>query len=309
MPTTSASALPRNLGLLLCCLALGGCVSLKHYAVNRLGDALAADSSGYGGDDDPELIRAAAPFGLKLTESLLAQSPRHTGLLTAAAGGFTQYAYAFVQQDADALESRDVDAAFALRQRARGLYLRGRDYGLRALETRHAGFTTALRSNAPESAIASLGRQDVPALYWTAVAWAASISLGKDDPQALADLPRVDLLVRRMDELEPDFDRGAFQSFLISYQMGRPGAREPATAARRAFQRAVQLSGGERAGPYVALAENVSVHAQDRREFVARLNQALAIDPRTQPQWRLENRVMQLRARWLLSQFDQLFLE
>jgi len=53
----------------------------------------------------------------------------------------------------------------------------------------------------------------------------------------------------------------------------------------------------------------VCVAAQDRREFVAALERALAIDPAARPEWRLENRVLQRRARWLLTQADQLFLE
>jgi TRAP transporter TatT component family protein len=308
MSTTPACLLRRCLGL-LCSLSLAGCASLHHYAVNRAGDALAASGTSYASDDDPELIRAAAPFSLKLIESLLADTPRHTGLLTAAAAGFTQYAYAYVQLDADELESRDVDGAFTLRQRARGLYLRGRDYGLRALESRHPGFSAALRTATSPAALASLDAADAPALYWTAIAWAAWISLSKDSAQALADLPRVDLLVGRMRELDAGFDSGAFQTFLISYQMGRPGARNPAGDARRSFARAVELSGGQRAGPFVALAETVCVKAQDRREFISNLQQALSIDPGTQPQWRLENRIMQQRARWLLTQTDQLFLE
>jgi hypothetical protein len=32
------------------------------------------------GDEDPELVAAAIPFGLKLYESLLAESPKHRGL-------------------------------------------------------------------------------------------------------------------------------------------------------------------------------------------------------------------------------------
>jgi predicted anti-sigma-YlaC factor YlaD len=289
--------------------ALGGCTSVNHYAVNRLGDALAGSSSTYASDDDPDLIRAAAPFSLKLIESLLAESPQHTGLLTAAASGFTQFAYAFVQQDADELESRDVTAAFALRQRARGLYLRARDYGLRALDTRHTGFSAALRGTTPQPAVASLEPADVTALYWTTVAWAASISLGKDSATALADLPRVNLLVVRLRELDADFDRGSLDTFLISYEMGRPGARDPTAEARRLFAHAVQLSDGQRAGPYVALAESVCVKQQSRTEFVATLQQALAVDPEAQPQWRLENHIMQHRARWLMTQTDQLFIE
>jgi hypothetical protein len=80
---------------LLLCLVSPAC-SIKKFAVNKLGDALAEGAGTYASDNDPELIEAAVPFSLKLMESLLAESPRHLGLLTGVASGFTQYAYAFV---------------------------------------------------------------------------------------------------------------------------------------------------------------------------------------------------------------------
>jgi TRAP transporter T-component/Tripartite ATP-independent periplasmic transporter, DctM component len=81
---------------------------------------------------------------LKLIESLVAESPRHSGLLLAAARGFTQYAYAFVQEQADEMKIRTWLAQQLLRDRARTLYLRARDYGLRGLEVRHRGFLAPL---------------------------------------------------------------------------------------------------------------------------------------------------------------------
>jgi len=84
-------------------LATAGC-SVNKFAINKLGDALANPGTTWAADDDPELIQSAAPFSLKLIESLLESSPRHEGLLLAAASGFTQYSYAFVQQRADFVE-------------------------------------------------------------------------------------------------------------------------------------------------------------------------------------------------------------
>lgn len=49
--------------------ALSGC-SIKQYALDNVSDALANGGSVFGADDDPELVGAAAPFSLKLTESL-----------------------------------------------------------------------------------------------------------------------------------------------------------------------------------------------------------------------------------------------
>jgi hypothetical protein len=83
--------------------ATGG---VRRYAINKLGDALARSGDVYASDNDPELIQSAAPFSLKLIESLVAESPRHSGLLLAAARGFTQYAYAFVQEQADEMKIR-----------------------------------------------------------------------------------------------------------------------------------------------------------------------------------------------------------
>ena len=87
-----------------------GCATIQHTATVKLADALAASGTAFAADDDPELIKAAVPFSLKLMESTLASCPQHRGLLAAAAGGFTQYAYAFVQQDAEEIEERDVAA-------------------------------------------------------------------------------------------------------------------------------------------------------------------------------------------------------
>src|SRR5438552_8400345 len=159
-------------GLLLACFAGSGC-SIRRYALNKAADAIAQSSTTFASDDDPELVKAAAPFSLKLMESLLAESPNHPGLLFAAASGFTQYAYAFVQQEGDEMEEKDLAAAKAMRGRARRLYLRARNYGLRGLEARHRGFEKALREN-PKAAVESAGAGDVPLVYWTGGSWAAA---------------------------------------------------------------------------------------------------------------------------------------
>ena len=79
--------------------------------------------------------------------------------------------------------------------------------------------------------------------------------------------------------------------------------------ARRHYERAVELSEGLRASPYVSFAESVSLPAQNRAEFEALLRKALAVDLDAEPQSRLANRIVQRRARQLLEQSDELFLE
>jgi predicted anti-sigma-YlaC factor YlaD len=289
-------------------LALTSGCSIRRMAVNKLGDALAGSGTTFAKDDDPELVKAAAPFSLKLMESLLDESPRHHGLLLATASGFTGYSYAFVQQEADEMEDKDLAAATELRRRAGRLYLRARNYGLRGLETGHAGFREEFfRASLP--AVRKVGTKDVPLLYWTAASWAAAISVSKDNPDLIADQPKVEALMDRALELNESFEHGAIHSFLITYEMSRAGATgDPAARARKHFDRAVELSGGQMAGPLVAYAEAVCVQRQDLAGFKALLDRALAINPDLKPEWRLANLIMQRRARWLLSRTDELFL-
>jgi predicted anti-sigma-YlaC factor YlaD len=260
-------------------------------------------------DNDPELIRDAAPFSLKLIESLLSEVPKHQGLLLAAASGFTQYSYAFVQQSADQEEDRSLERAAEMRVRARHLYLRARDYGLRGLEVSYPGFSARLREDR-SAAVRALRKADVGMIYWTGAAWASAITVSKDIPEVVADLPLVEALMDRALEFDPAFGAGALHSFFISYEPARTGGvGDPAERSRRHFDRAVELSKGRQAGPYVALAEAVSIRSQNAAEFRELLQRALAVDVDADPNSRLVNVIMQRRAEWLLSRMDELFLE
>jgi predicted anti-sigma-YlaC factor YlaD len=289
-------------------LALDGC-SLRQLAINRIGDALEHGGSAFASDDDPELIRAAAPFSLKLIDSLIEQSPRHRGLLLAAARGYTQYAYVFLQQEADRLEATSLEQSQLAKARAQRLYRRARDYGLRGLALEQPRVAGDLSSD-PARAVRAFDRRDVSLLFWTGASWGALIALSKDDPEALAGVPAVEALMDRALQLDEGFERGAIHTFLISYEMARQNGRgDGADRARNHFDRAVALSSSGDAAPFVTFAESVCVPRQQRQEFRALLDRALAVDPDANPGNRLANVVAQQRARWLLSRTDHLFNE
>jgi predicted anti-sigma-YlaC factor YlaD len=297
--------------LLLTALVLAltgsGC-SIKRFAVNQVGHALAGGGTTFTADDDPELVKAAVPFSLKLMETLLAESPRHKDLLRAAASGFTQYAFAFIQEDAEEMEAKDLTASEEMKARARRMYLRARNYGLRGLALNHPGFEAALRKD-PKNAARSAAAKDVPFLYWTAASWAAAISLSKDSPELIAEMPLVEAMMDRALELDESFDGGAIHSFLITYEMSRVGGTgDPAARSRQHFERALALAGGQQAGLFVNLAEAVCIQNQDLKEFESLLQRALAVNTDAKPEWRLENLIMQRRAKWLLTRTDELFL-
>lgn len=277
-------------------------------AAKGVANSIATGPDVYGTDEDPDLVRDAVPFGLKTMESLLQVLPKHEGLLLSACRGFTQYAYAFVQMDADMATQAEYERATYLRERALKLYLRARDYGLRGLELHHKGITHGLQQN-PDSAAALIGKKELPMLYWTAAAWGSAVSLGKDKPELLVDLGAVKALMNRGLVLDEGYDSGSIHEAMIVINALPAAMGGSPHVAREHFKRAIELSKGGRAGPYVTLAQSVSVLEQNKAEFEKLLNEALAVDPNRDPNQRLATIVLQRKARVLLQREDEWFLD
>lgn len=261
-----------------------------------MADALASQTQS--NEEDLQLAREASAFYLKLSESVLEQTPAHTALATSVSSGFTQYAYAFVAFEAEKLETQDVKAAQQQRLRAARLYDRAKQHGLRALTLQQPGLLAALASDRA----VPLRTEQVGLAYWTAAAWAASISLSKDQPERVADLPQVLRLAQAADALAPSHDEGGLASLLGTLEASRPGGS--AERAASYFARSLQASAGRSAGVFVAQAEALALPAGDRPRFEALLQRALQV---AQSHRNLSNEVMRERAQWLLLTIDDRF--
>ena len=275
---------------------LAGCTP-RQLIVGSLADELAAQGSQQ--ESDLELARDAAPFYLKLSESVLLQQPGHRALAEAVAGGFTRYAYAFIASEAERIEAHDSKGAEALRQRAAAMYRRARDHALTALEQSHPGLTAAVSQS--ESRL-TLSRAEAGLGYWAAAAWAGWISLSKDNPDIVADLPQTVRLARLAWEAHPEWQQGTLTGLLATLEAARPGGDRQ--QAIRWFDQAIAQSAGRNPAAYVAKAEVIALPAGDRAEFEALLNKALAVTPEKPG---LQDLLMQRRARWLLEQAPDLF--
>ncbi len=293
--------------LLLSAFAMSSCV--KSIAIGAIGDALAKGGGTYAQDDDPELIRDASAFGLKLVDSLLDAEPEHRGLLLAAARSYTQYGYAFLQAEADYIEEDDFRQAQHLRKRAKRFYVRARLYGLRGLEVEHENFLDRLHDDR-EDLFDDLDDEDVALLYWTGVAWAAAVGLDKDDTDLAVGLDLVEAMMERGRALDPKHAEGAFHDFFLVWDAGRPQAAGGSTErAAQHLEASLAASSGDRVAPLVSYAELVCVKQGDAKRFDELLNKALAFDVDLAPRHRLANLVAQKRASWLLATKDDLFLE
>lgn len=286
------------LGLLVFSALLAAC-SPRQLLVQGMADALA--SQGQADEEDLGLARDAAPFYLKLSESLLKETPGHPGLALAVASGFTQYAYAFVAFEAEKRAASDARSAHALNERARRLYLRAHRHAMAALEASEPGLRSRLMA-AGQPPGGQLRAGQVALAYWAAASWAASIALSKDDADAVADLPAAVRLATWAWDADPRHDAGGLASLMGSLEAARPGGSPTRAAAY--FDQAIALGAERQAGPYVAKAEAIAQPSGDRAAFERLLRQALAASADRHD---MPNQVMQARARWLLGMADDLF--
>jgi hypothetical protein len=273
--------------------------SPRHLIVQGVGNELA--SQGGAAEEDLTLAREASAFYLKLSESLLRESPDNLRQAEAVAGGFTQYAFAFVSFDAERMEAKDVKAAQKLRERAVRMYRRGHRHAMTALELNKPGFAKALASSNP-ALWPKLDDAQIGVAYWAAASWGGFISLSKDDPNTVADLPLAIRLARLAFEKKPDFADGALASLMGTFEASRPGGSPK--LALQYFDQGIAASAGKNAGALVAKAEGIAQPAGNRAAFESLLRQAIAI---SEAQQNVANEVMRERAQWLLDSADDLF--
>ncbi len=291
-------------------LVLSGC-SINRLAVRVAANALTGtgDSNVFMTDNDPELIADALPFALKLYDTLLQQDPENDALLLSTGSAYVSYANAFLQTPANQLPPGEFEKKEHMLERAKNLYLRGRDMVLKGLEVRHPGFGENLENGDFEAIASQTDREDVPYLYWAAAAWMGAFSTDPFDLDLGLSIQSAASLMNRAFELNPTFDEGAIHEFYISYYASLPaglgGDREKA---REHFEDAVELADGKKASPYVSLATGISIPEQNVSEFRELMNKALAIDVELYPQYRLINTIKQREARWYLENIERFFI-
>jgi hypothetical protein len=292
-------------------LVASGC-DLKKLAVDQTADVLKVGAVVFDTERDPELARAAIPASLKTMESFLAANPEQAILLELLAAGYTNYAFGFIEDEAEVADASNPSKAATLRGRALDYYLRGRDYGLRLLAEDAAELAEALqRGQAPTpEALAELGQDQMPALFWTANSWAAAINAGKDRPELLAQLQIVRTLVERAAEIDPTYFHagpimtlGALEAALPRALGGKP------EVATKHFERADALNQGRFLMIRVLYARAVLTQLGDKAAFAATLEKVIAADPDAEPTAALANRLAQTRARRYLAAASDFFLE
>ena len=243
---------------------------------------------------DLKIIREGMPAYLMLLDGMIETWPGNGRLLMAGAQGYTSFASAF-------LEEED-------KEYARQVYGKGRRYALRSLETRGMKDPVSTPFDEFSHELKRLRKRDVPYLFWTATSWGSWIKLNLDSMEALAELPRVELMMRRVLELDESFYYGGPHLFMGVWHASRPKAfgGDPQIA-RGHFLKAIEYGGGKFLMAYVFYADYYARQNLEKELFLTTLQKVLDTPAEVEPDLTLLNTIAKKKAKELLSNAEEYF--
>ena len=284
---------------LVCLLYLStvsGCALFKPVRVAAVANTLNDVAQAAAKQSDLNIIRQGSPAYLMLIDGLIEAYPDNRALLLAGCRAYSSYASTF-EATKDPAE-------------AAALYRKAKQYGFRALSSNGIDFGKAAGGSLQhfDAVLKRYGKKDVPALFWTASAWASWIALKTDDVAALADMPMLEATMKRLLELDGSFYYGGPHLLMGVYLAAKPAALGGSlTQAKAQFQQAFALGSDKLLMSKVLYAEYYARGTGNRALYVKTLQQVLAAPADAVPELTLANTVAQKRARALLSKTEEYF--
>jgi hypothetical protein len=271
-----------------------GCFPSRKMTVISVGPLLEEVAKASSRQSDLRLIREGMPAYLMLMDGMIESWPDNGPLLLAAAQGYSSYASAFwVDQD---------------EEYAKALYGKARAYALRSLELRGIRKPVEIPFDDFKEGLKGLGKKDVPYLFWTAACWGSWISLHLESMEAMAELPRVESMMKRVLELNEGFYYGGAHLFMGLWFSSRPkGFGGDLKKAQDHFLKALEFGQGKFLMAYVYYAENYARKAMDRNLFTSTLQRVMETPADTSPDLTLLNTVAKKKAETLLSRVEEYF--
>ncbi|MBI4511244.1 MAG: hypothetical protein HY698_16545 [Deltaproteobacteria bacterium] len=259
-------------------------------------------------ESDVQLAREAAPGQLKTIEGFLLASPDNPKIIAILAQGYCEYAFGFLESDAEELvmARKDEEATLVI-GRATGLYLRCMNYGLKLLGP---SWEKAIYGDLEgfEKKVAASGRSHLRGMFWTAMGLASAINMNRDDIEMVSHLPKARMLFERVVALDEKFYNGGAHmalGMLLTAQGAALGGKPE--DGKKHFERAIELTGGKFLMPKVLLAMNYGTIVQDRKFFHDTLTEVLGTSPAIWPEQRLANEIAHVRAKRYLAHETEWF--
>jgi len=243
--------------------------------------------------DDPAMVKTGAPAYLIMIAGLIHKDPKNKNLLRTAAMLYTAYADLFVKDTARSKKMADK----ALNYAKKAVCLENDD-------------ACAIRSTtfkAFENIISNMKTENIPTLFTLGKAWAGWIMANKNNFNAIADIPRIELIMQKVIELDKTYEDGAAYLYLGTLASLLPpalGGRPE--QAELFFNKAIKISQGKNLMVNVFYAKMHARMIFDRTLHDKLLNEVLSADPYV-PGYTLVNTWAQMQAQELLESADDYF--
>ena len=278
----------RTVGIILLAAAMGGCVSISGSLSSNIVHAIV-------NQNDPATVRDGAPAYLLMIDGFIEEEPDNRENLIAGARLYSAYAAVFVDDP----------------QRAQRLAAKARDYSRHALCLDYPDLCNVENYPYDEFVLklATVENGDIGTLYTYGVTWAIWIDVQSGNWHALADLPKVEAIIRRVVDLNEHYENGQpymFLGIMNSYLPPAMGGRPE--EGRAYFEKAITLSDGKDLSAKVEFARRYARLVFDKKLHDDLLKEVLAADAVVRD-LTLSNTLAQEQARKLLDSSQEYFLE
>ena len=243
--------------------------------------------------EDPELVRTAAPAYLLMLDALVETYPNDETFLIPASKLYGAYAGVFSNNP----------------EQMKRMSNRSKQYALHALCENEDELCIALNKKVEdiEVALADLDEDELPLVYTYAASWASWIQANSSDWNAIAQLPKVKTLFNWVLKYDPDYDKGTAQVYMgVLESQIPPSLGGQPYIAKMHFENAIKASNGKHLMAKVLYAEQYARLLFEQELHDRLLNEVLQADP-TAEGLTLMNQLAKQKAKILLADSAEYF--
>lgn len=257
-------------------------------------------------ESDLDLAATASLTFLKMLDGFYVQAPKDKTVLLLLTRSYSSYAYGFTENAL--LKANNAESLKKSQTRAKEFYRRAKKHAMELLDQKGLAKARVSGLSDWKKALESKTKKDTEDLFWVAFAWGNYLNWHKDDVAAIGEIPKVQSLMERVYELDPNYYYGGPALLLGGFYASRPPmlGGQPKLA-REYFEKALASTQGNHLMAKVAYAQFYAVQVQDLSLFNRLLSQVLSSDATTLSEVRLSNELAKIRARLLLNKANRLF--
>lgn len=280
--------------LLLLPILLGGCGLAKLARIQ--------------GESDLTVVESTLEGNIGTLESLAKLG--NEGLIVKTARAYSSYAGFFEDKMEEAEIAGDMETAAEMRTQAIDYYRRAEGYAFKVLAKSSITFNSPRDVEIPvfKTSLRRIKKKQVEPLFWAAYAVGRGISLQKDDPMQVIDLVRVELMMRRVLELDETFYYGGAHLFYTVYYGDRSVSigGDPEKA-KEHIERVDEINDGKFLMSKYYLARYYAYPKQDAELYRQALQEVLDAPSDIYPGEEAATALAKSRAKRWLDQIDMLF--